>query len=152
MAADAFAHQTQKMPQDGNKAIDRKALAIPFALVGVLFAGVLITARWGLAAEITWWVLFVIGLQAWGLQQVRKARRKIRAEIESCGVTIVEMKSRSFRLGPFSMLNTSRTQSVYRVVVRESTGRERLVWARSGRKWFWNPPTVDLKWEEVPAQ
>ena len=152
MAADAFAKQAQNMPQDGNKVVDRKALAIVFVLVGVLFAGVLIMARWGNVAEISWWVLFIIGLQIWGLQQLRKARREVRAEIERCGVKIVEMKSRAFRLGPFSMLNTSRTQSVYRVVVRESTGRERVVWARSGRKWFWNPTTLELKWEEAPPQ
>jgi hypothetical protein len=71
------------MPIEQSKNVDPKALATPFVLVGALFTADLITARWGLAAEITTWVLFVIGLQMWGLQQRRKARREVRAEIET---------------------------------------------------------------------
>lgn len=146
--SDAPAKSVKTMPAEQNKNVDPKALATPFVLVVTLFTAVLIAARWGLAAEITVWVLFVIGLQIWGEQQRRKARREVRTEIERSGCKVIEMKSRFFKLGPFSVWNNSRTQCVYRAVVRESTGRERVVWARWGRQWFWNPNTLELKWDD----
>jgi len=139
---------TKTMPQYANKDVDLKALATPFVLVTVLFAAVLITARWGLGAEVSCWVLFVIGLQMWGLQMRRRARRQIRTEIERCGCKVIKMESRAFNLGPFSMWSTSRTQHVLRMVVQEPSRRERIVWARWGRRWFWNPATLELKWQE----
>lgn len=148
MIANAYAKPTKTMPQHAKNDVDWKALAAPFVLVTVLFTTALIVARWGLIAEISCWVLFVLGLQVWGLQLRRRTRREVGTEIEGHGCKVLEMKSRWFKLGPFSMRNSSRTQSVYRVVVRENTGRERVVWARSGRRWFWNPNTLELKWEE----
>src|SRR5579864_4680469 len=136
--SDPAAKDEKTMPVERKNNVDLKALVTSFVLVVALFTAALITARWGLAEEITCWVLFVIGLQVWGLQERRKARRQVRAEIERYRGKIIEMKSRFFKLGPFSIWNNSRTQSVYRVVVRETTGRERVVWARWGRQWFWN--------------
>jgi len=109
---------------------------------------VLIVARWGLRAEVAVWVLFVVGLQVWGLRERWRVRREVRSEIERSGCKVIKMESRAFSLGPFSMWNTSRTQHVLRMVVQEPSRRERIVWARWGRRWFWNPATLELKWQE----
>ena len=148
MTANAYAKPTKTASPRTKSDVDLKALAAPFVLLAVLFTTALIVARWGLVPEISCWVLFVLGLQVWGLQLRRRTRREVRTEIERHGCKVLEMKSRFFKLGPFSMWNSSRTQSVYRVVVQENTGRERIVWARSGRRWFWNRDTLELKWEQ----
>lgn len=147
MASVVFTKHAKTMPQDANKKLDLKALTLPFVLVAVLFTAVLIVARWGLRAEVICWVLFVVGLQVWGLEQRRRVRHEVRSQIERSGCKVITMNSRSFSLGPFSMWNTSRSQHVLRIVVQEPTGRERIVWARWGRRWFWNPNTLELKWE-----
>ncbi len=124
------------------------AVGFPFVIVGALVGVITILARWGLAAAVGFWVLFVFGLMAWSLGQLRRARREIRRAIERCGCKVMKMNYRYFRLGPFSMWNSSRSQLVYRVVAREATGRERIVWAQWGRRWFWNRDTLEVKWED----
>lgn len=136
------------MPVDESKNVDVKALVIPFVLIAALFVTVLFVARWGLGAEVACWVLFVVGLQVWGLEQRRRVRSEVRRQLECNGGKVIKMESRAFSLGPFSMWNTSRTQHVLRMVVQEPSRRERIVWARWGRRWFWNPATLELKWED----
>lgn len=117
-------------------------------MLAVLVAFVAIFTRWGLAAAIVFWSLLMLGLVTWSLNQQRRARREIRSQIARSGYKVLKMNYRHLRLGPFSLWNSSRSQLVYRVVVQEATGRERVVWARWGRKWFWNPDALELKWEE----
>ncbi|GEM_PF-3898422 len=135
------------MPLNQSQNVDPKAL-VPFVLVAVLFMSILYVARWGLRAELINWTLFVIGLQSWAFAERRRVRREVRSQIERSGCKVIKMESRAFRLGPFSMWNTSRTQHVLRMVVQEPSRRERIVWARWGRRWFWNPGTLELKWQD----
>jgi len=128
-----------------------KAVAIPLALITVLVGFILIFSKWGIAAASGFWVVFMTALFIWSLGQFRRARREIRDAIEQGGSTPIQMRYRHLRLGPFSLWDTSRSQHVYRVVVREATGRERIVWARWGRRWYWNQDTLELKWEEWSA-
>ena len=139
------------MPIEQSKNVDPKSLATPFVLVGALFVAVLYVAKWGLRAEMACWVVFVLGLQVWALAERRRLRRQIRSQIERMGCKVIKMESRALSLGPFSMWNTSRTQDVLRIVVEEPSGRERIVWARWGRRWFWNPAMLELKWQEPPS-
>jgi hypothetical protein len=127
------------------------ALWMPLALIAVLVGLIAIVTKWGIAAAIGFWVLLMVALLIWALGQFRRARREIRRAIEQAGSTPIQMRYRHVRLGPFSLWDTSRSQHVYRVVVREATGRERIVWARWGRRWFWNQDTLELKWEDWAA-
>jgi len=127
------------------------ALWMPIALIAVLVGLIAIVTKWGIAAAIGFWVLLMVALLIWALGQFRRARREIRRAIEQAGSTPIQMRYRHVRLGPFSLWDTSRSQHVYRVVVREDTGRERIVWARWGRRWFWNQDTLELKWEDWAA-
>jgi len=142
-----FKSEIKIMPVEQSKNVDPKAL-VPFVLVAALFVSVLYVARWGLRSEIINWVLFVIGLQSWVFAERRRVRRVVRNEIERIGCKVIKMEFRAFRLGPFSMWNTSRTPHVYRVEVQETSHRERIVWARWGRRCFWNPGTLELKWQD----
>jgi hypothetical protein len=128
-----------------------KARGLPLAVVAVLIGFIAIFTKWGIAAAIGFWVALMIALLIWTLGQFRRARREIRHAIEQAGSTPIEMRYRHLRLGLFSLWDTSRSQHVYRVVVREATGRERIVWARWGRRWYWNQDTLELKWEEWSA-
>jgi len=93
----------------------------------------------------------MIARMGWTVEQRRRARREIRGEIERGGGKVVEMNYRYLQLGPFSIWDTSRSQLVYRLVVHEPSGRERIVWARWGRRWFWNSETLELKWEGIAS-
>jgi hypothetical protein len=127
--------------------VDVQALA-PLVMIAALVLFVAIFTKWGIAAAIVFWSLLMIGLVVWSVGQLRRARREIRGEIEQSGCKVTKMNYRHLRLGPFSLLDSSRSQLVYRVVVQEATGRERIVWARWGRRWFWNPDALELKWED----
>src|SRR5262249_51163926 len=98
---------------------------------------------------VSFWVVLILAMWAWGLAQIRRGRGEIRGEIERSGYEVVKMNHRYLRLGPFCMWNSSRSQLVYRVIAREeSTRREGIVWARWGRRWYWDPDTLELKWQE----
>jgi hypothetical protein len=128
-----------------------KALGIPVAVIAVLVGFIAIFTKWGLAAGIAFWAAIMIALLIWSLGQFRRARREIRHAIEQAGGTPIEMRYRHLRLGPFSLWDTSRSQHVYRIVVREATGHERIVWARWGRRWYWTQDSLELKWEDLSA-
>lgn len=128
-----------------------KTLAIPLVVIAALLGFITILSKFGIAAAISFWFASMIAIAVWSLGQFRRARREIRHAIEQAGSTPIQMRYRHLRLGPFSLWDTSRSQHVYRIVVREATGRERIVWARWGRRWFWNQDTLELKWEECGA-
>jgi uncharacterized protein (DUF58 family) len=131
-----------------SKDVDPKALLMLLVVPAGLIVAITIFTRWGLAAAFCFWFLFYIGLMVWSWQQRKRAKKEIRSQIERSGCKAVKMNYRFFRAGPFSLMNSSRSQHVYRVVVREATGRERIVWAQWGRRWFWNPITLELKWQD----
>ena len=125
-----------------------KALAGPLLAIAAVVGFVAVFTKWGVIAAIGFWLALMIAVVAWGLGQLKRARREISEEIERRGGKVLAMNHRHLRLGPFSLLDTSRSQIVYRVVVQEMSGRERIVWARWGRRWFWNPDTLEMKWQD----
>jgi hypothetical protein len=136
------------MDLNREKNVDPRAIALVLVVPAALVVAISIFTKWGIAAAFFFWFLFCIGLMVWARQQRKRAKSEIRSHIEKGGFKVIKMNSRFFRIGPFSLLNSSRTQHVYRVVVREATGRERIVWAQWGRRWFWNPITLELKWQD----
>ena len=86
-----------------------------------------IFVRWGIAGALGFWFVFVIALLLWSLEQGRRARCEIRSQVAQSGCKVVKMNYRYLRIGTFSLLDTSRSQHVYRVVVQEATARERIV-------------------------
>ena len=62
------------------------------------------------------------------------------------GTEVVRIQRRVVRQGPL-FWTTSRSQSVYHVVARDASGRERAVWARWGRSWLFAPDLIELRWE-----
>src|SRR5581483_1254158 len=120
---------------------------MPVFVIAVLVGFVAIFTKWGIAAALSFWFVFLVALQLWAWDQGRRARREITSRIELSGGRVVKINYRYLRLGPFSLWNSSRSQHVYRVVARDPSGRERIVWARWGRRWFWNPDTLELEWE-----
>lgn len=136
------------MPLNTARNVDTKAVAMPLVPIAAIIVCIAIATKWGLAVGVVFWFLFVTAVLLWGLDQRKRARREIRDQIEQAGCKVVKMSYRYFRLGPFSHWNTSRTQHVYRMVVQEPTRRERIVWARFGRRWYWNPDSLELKWQD----
>lgn len=124
------------------------AWAIPLIPIAAVAGFLTVFARWGLIAAVSFWIVMMTALVAWSVGQRRRARQEIREEIETFGGRVMEMDYRHLRLGPFSLMDSSRSQIVYRVVVQEATGRERIVWARWGRKWFWNADQLELRWQD----
>jgi hypothetical protein len=86
-------------------------------------------------------------LVAWGVIRLRKARASIRASLARDGCSIRRMERRIIRQGPFGP-TTTRSQVVYRVLVRDRTGRNRTVWARWGRSWLPESDQLEVRWEE----
>lgn len=136
------------MPPSERNDVLLRALSWPLIMVGFLVAFIEILARGGLVAGMTFWFVCVAALYVWGFNQQRRARLQIRTEIERSGGKVVKMNYRHLRIGPFSLWNSSRSQLVYRAVVQDATGRERIVWARWGSRWYWEPNTLELKWEK----
>jgi hypothetical protein len=132
----------------GSGDVDVKGLAMPFVMMAALVGLIAVFGKWGLAGAVSFWSAFIAALVLWSVQQHQRAKREIRSRIERSGSKIIRINYRHLRLGPFSIWNTSRSQLVYRAVVQEATGRERIVWARWGRRWFWEPDTLELKWQE----
>lgn len=89
----------------------------------------------------------IIALYVWGLLRLRRARAAIRAELTRSGYDIVDMKHRLVRLGPL-FWTTTRSQIVYRIVVRDAAGRRRAGWTRWGRTWLLKPDTLELRWDD----
>ena len=128
--------------------IDGKAIGILCFPFVTLVAFIAIFTKWRIAGAVGFWIVIVIAMAAWSLQRGWRARREIRGEIEKSGDKALRIDYRFLRTGPYSIWDTSRSQHVYRVVVREATGHERIVWARWGRRWTWNPDRLELKWDD----
>lgn len=115
--------------------------------IAALTGFIVIFTKWGLTAAFSFWCACILVMVTLAFQLGGRARREIRIEIERTGYTVVKMKYRYLRLGLFSLWNSSRTQYVYRVLVRDTTGREHIVWAQWGRRWYWDQDTLELRWE-----
>jgi outer membrane lipopolysaccharide assembly protein LptE/RlpB len=92
-------------------------------------------------------VLVIAGC-VWNVRRRLRAPAEVRLALERAGHEVVKMQHRALRLGAFSVWNTSRTQFVFRVVVCEAGGQQRVGWARWGRRWLSDPDTFELKWDE----
>lgn len=94
-----------------------------------------------------WFVLIVAG-GVWTVRHRRRARAEIRLALERAGHKVIKMQHRTLRLGSFSVWNTSRSQFVFRLLVSEAGGQQRVGWARWGRRWLTDPDKLELKWEQ----
>ena len=74
-------------------------------------------------------------------------RSAIRASLAQAGYEIVKMQYRLLRQGPL-FWTTTRSQIVYRLIVRDAAGRQRTGWARWGRAWLFKAITLELRWDE----
>jgi hypothetical protein len=92
----------------------------------------------------------IVATLAWGVIRLRQGRAAIRSALERDGYSIITMRRSLFRQGPL-FWSTTPSQIVYRVLVCESEGRQRYVWARWGRSWFPKPDGVDLRWDDEIA-
>lgn len=61
---------------------------------------------------------------------------------------IVEVEERYYRTGPFKWWTMSRSQILYRVIVRDSDGKELLAWVRCGA-WFIGGKQIEVRWTEL---
>ena len=89
----------------------------------------------------------IVAILAWGVVRLRRGRAAICASLERAGYNVVSMEHRVIRQGPL-FWTTTKSQVVYRVVVRDADGRHRHGWARWGRRWWLNPDTLELRWDE----
>jgi hypothetical protein len=89
----------------------------------------------------------IAALYAWGFIRVRRARADIRRAIRAEGMELLTMRQRWFRLGPL-FWTTTRGQVVYRLTVRDSSGRSRTGWARWGRTWLPRADTLEIRWDD----
>ena len=98
-------------------------------------------------------VVLIVGTTVWNIRRSREGRDHISAALAISGYDILSMEPRYYRLGAFSLWDTSRTQFVYRISVCEnSTRSKKVVWARWGRSWYTQPDRLDLKWEIVDKE
>ena len=84
---------------------------------------------------------------AWGVVRLRRGRAAVLAAIEREGYEVVRIERRVLRQGPL-FWTTTRSQSVYRVVARDVSGREHMGWARWGRTWLFTRDSLELRWEK----
>ena len=78
---------------------------------------------------------------------MQRAQKDVRAWLASDGYDIVQMQHRWVRQGPL-FWTTTRSQIVYRVVVRDTSGGQRAGWARWGRRWLFEGDSMNLVWDE----
>lgn len=98
------------------------------------------------ALGLTWLGIFVYGI-VWRLRRRRRAQQEIRAALQQAGYDVVQMRHRYWRTGPFSTWTTTSHNFVFRILVRQSGGAQRIVWAKWGRYWFGHPDKLELSWE-----
>ena len=63
----------------------------------------------------------------------------------SCGFRIVSCEKPWFRMGPYWL--KSKSQTIFRVEVVDSRGRQRCAWLRCGSS-FWSGDRVEVEWED----
>lgn len=92
----------------------------------------------------------IVVLLVWtGLARSRRARTEVRRALENSGYHIVRLDYRWLRQGPLFWSSNQHTHLVYRVVVHDAEGRERMGWARWGRTWLFNPPDkLEFRWDQ----
>jgi hypothetical protein len=93
-------------------------------------------------------VVLGVPLVAISLIRVRRAGEYVRASLQQAGYEVVQLQYRFLRWGPYAWTTNQRSQTVYRVVVREHGGRERHGWARWGRPWFWLDDKLEFRWDD----
>jgi len=76
-----------------------------------------------------------------------QAEKDVRARLGADGYEIVQMQQRWLRLGPL-FWTTTRSQIVYRVIVRDANGQQRTGWARWGRRWLFGGDPLELVWDK----
>jgi hypothetical protein len=91
--------------------------------------------------------LVVGAILVWGLRRIHHARAAVRGALEQAGYQVVRMQRRTLRQGPF-WKTTTNSQVVFRVLVRETAGRQRTVWVRWGRRWLPEPDEIEMLWED----
>ncbi len=105
-------------------------------------------ARWNLLVA---WGLAVLGIYlsgaVWRARRQRRAHGEIRAALEQAGYQTLHMKHRYWRTGPFSTWTTTSHNFVFRILVREAGGGQRIVWAKWGRDWFGCPDKLEIRSE-----
>ena|SRR5205814_9183863 len=86
-----------------------------------------------------------VGLTLWNFN---RANSMLRDWAASNGYTIVEKEYRSFFKGPF-FWTASRSQIIYRVVIRDDERNVRSGWVKLGSWWFGVLSNqVDIRWDE----
>ena len=91
--------------------------------------------------------LLVSAILVWGFRRIHRGRVTVREALEQAGYQVLQIQRRIVRQGPF-WRTTANSQVVFRVLVRETTGRQRTVWARWGRTWLPEANKLELRWEE----
>ena len=56
----------QRQGLNGGKHPDLKAVAMPVVPIAAIIMCIAIIAKWGLAAGVVFWFLFVLGILVWG--------------------------------------------------------------------------------------
>jgi hypothetical protein len=99
-------------------------------------------------AVVVGWIAVVVAGAVWNIRRRLRAPAEIRLALERVGCKAVKMQHRTLRLGAFSVWQTSRTQFVFRVVACDAGGRQRIAWARWGRRSLGDPDSLELKWDK----
>jgi hypothetical protein len=101
-------------------------------VTAVVFIGI---ARWNLlvAFGLTWVGILVCGV-VWRLGWRRRAEQEIRTALHR-------------RTGPFFDVDHIKHNFVFRILVRQYGGAQRIVWAEWGRYSFGHPDKLDLRQE-----
>jgi hypothetical protein len=81
----------------------------------------------------------------WGIARFRQARTAVKAAIGVAGLQIVTMRRRLIWAGPFGLVHNA--QVAYRLVVRDASGVDTVIWAAWGRTWVLDRDRVELRWE-----
>jgi hypothetical protein len=105
-----------------------------------------------IVAVVLGWLVLVVLLVGFSLSRLRRDRSIVRGALERAGYEVLQMDYRYLRLGAFSLWNTSRSQSVFRVLVRDrSTAAQLTVWARCGRSWLTSPEQLEFRCDDTAA-
>jgi hypothetical protein len=90
-------------------------------------------------------LVLIAALVWWGIARVRQARSAVQSVVAAAHFQIVAMRRRLLWAGPFGLLHQA--QIAYRLVVRDSSGTNAVMWAVWGRTWFFGRDELELRWE-----
>jgi hypothetical protein len=93
-------------------------------------------------------IFFIVGIVAAVLYlQITRSQKLLKRWAADNGVELLHVEHRMFRKGPF--IWSSRSQSVYRVEVRDQQGVVRKGWVRCGSWWGGVlSDKVEARWDE----